>query len=111
MGSAFRSADLAVARAGASMLGESPAFGLPSILVPYPHAWRYQKVNADYLVERGAAVRLDDAQLATQLAPTVMALMEDRARLSAMSDAAQALDEPTAARNLAQLVGELAKRR
>lgn len=111
MGAAFRSADLAVARAGASMLGESPAFGLPSILAPYPHAWRYQKVNADYLAERGAALRLDDAQLATQLAPTVMALLEDKARLSAMSDAARALDEPGAARNLAQLLGELAKRR
>lgn len=111
MGAAFRSADLAVARAGASMLGESPAFGLPSILVPYPHAWRYQKVNADYLAERGAAVRLDDARLATQLVPTVVALLEDETRLSAMRDAARALDKPGAARNLAQLIVELAKRR
>lgn len=111
MGAAFRSADLVVARAGASMLGEAPAFGAPSILVPYPHAWRYQKVNADYLVERGAAVRINDDDLGAQLLPTVTTLMEDRARLSTMSAAARELDQPQAATNLAQLLGELAERR
>jgi UDP-N-acetylglucosamine:LPS N-acetylglucosamine transferase len=53
MGAAFRAADLVVARAGASMLGEAPAFGLPSVLVPLTFAWRYQKVNADFLADQG----------------------------------------------------------
>ena len=110
MGVAMRSADLVVARAGAGMLGEAPAFGLPSVLVPYPHAWRYQKVNADYLVERGAAVRLDDERLSQDLLPTVLSLLDDGARLQSMSEAARALDVPDADGNLARLLMDLGQK-
>lgn len=110
MGPAFRAADLVAARAGASMLGESPAFGLPSVLVPYPHAWRYQKVNADYLAAHGAAVRLDDERLQEEFLQTITGLLDDEARLHAMGTAAKAMDRPRAAFNLAQLLRELSER-
>jgi UDP-N-acetylglucosamine--N-acetylmuramyl-(pentapeptide) pyrophosphoryl-undecaprenol N-acetylglucosamine transferase len=104
MGAAFRAADLVVARAGASMLGECPAFALPSILVPLTFAWRYQKVNADYLTERGAAVQLTDETLPQALLPTVRALLFDPDRLADMAAAAAALDRPDAAADLARLI-------
>ena len=104
MGTAFRAADLALARAGASMLGECPAFGLPSILVPLTFAWRYQKVNADYLTERGAAVQLVDETLGQTLLPTVQELLFDHERLGRMGAAAAALDKPDAAADLARLI-------
>jgi undecaprenyldiphospho-muramoylpentapeptide beta-N-acetylglucosaminyltransferase len=107
MGHALRAADLAVSRAGAATLGEFPACGLPAVLVPYPHAWRYQKVNADYLAAAGAAVRLDDQDLATQLLPTIRRLMGDRATLERMQAAAHALDRPGAARQVADLLSSL----
>jgi UDP-N-acetylglucosamine--N-acetylmuramyl-(pentapeptide) pyrophosphoryl-undecaprenol N-acetylglucosamine transferase len=81
-----------------------PHFGLPAVLVPYPYAWRYQKVNADWLVERGAAVRVEDEALGDQLLPTVRALLSDPARLAAMSAAARMLDWPGAAERIAAAV-------
>ena len=86
------------------MLGESPAFGLPAVLVPYPHAWRYQDVNASYLTERGAATCLADNRLGEALLPTVLALLRDETKLARMRAAALALDIPDAATNLAQLI-------
>jgi len=84
MAEAMGAADLAVCRSGASSLGELPFLGLPAVLVPYPYAWRYQKVNAQYLVDRGAAVILEDGKLGAELAPLVKQLISDGARLSSM---------------------------
>lgn len=91
MGLALAAADLVVSRAGASTLGEFPHFGLPAILVPYPFAWRYQKVNADWLASRGAALTLADERMAADLLPTIRALLGDPARLAAMRSASKSL--------------------
>jgi UDP-N-acetylglucosamine--N-acetylmuramyl-(pentapeptide) pyrophosphoryl-undecaprenol N-acetylglucosamine transferase len=104
MGMAYRSADLVLARAGASMLGECPAFGLPAILVPYPYAWRYQKVNADYLELRGAAISVRDEDLIEELVETVLGLLFDEKLHDEISTAAGKLDVPDSATRLAQLL-------
>lgn len=104
MGKAFAAADLVVCRAGASILGELPFFGLPAVLVPYPHAWEYQRVNADWLAERGAAVRLQEERLSEELLPTLQQLLGERETRAAMAEHMQALARPDAA---AQLAGEL----
>jgi UDP-N-acetylglucosamine--N-acetylmuramyl-(pentapeptide) pyrophosphoryl-undecaprenol N-acetylglucosamine transferase len=108
MGQALAAADLVVSRAGASALGEYPLFGLPAVLVPYPHAWRYQQVNADTLVRRGAALRLNDEDLPARLAAEVRGLLSDPARLAAMRAAAQAAATPEAAAHIARLLMQLA---
>lgn len=111
MGAALAAADLALSRAGASTLGEYPLFGLPSILVPYPYAWRYQKVNADYLARSGAAVLLEDGQLAADLLPAVQGLLQDPARLEAMQAAVKRLSRPQAAAEIGRLLLDLAAKR
>jgi len=109
MGAALACADLVISRAGASILGEYPLFGLPAILVPYPYAWRYQKVNAMYLVEQGAAVMIENERLADQLVPTILALMESPERRETMRKAMRALHHPDAAQRIAELVRALAQ--
>jgi UDP-N-acetylglucosamine--N-acetylmuramyl-(pentapeptide) pyrophosphoryl-undecaprenol N-acetylglucosamine transferase len=109
MGSALAAADLALCRAGASTLGELPLFGLPAVLVPYPYAWRYQRVNADWLAEREGAVRLDDERLVEELLPTLRCLLDDPARLSDMREHMRALARPEAATRLAAELLALAR--
>ncbi len=108
MALALASADLVVCRGGASVLGEQPLFGLPSVIVPYPYAWRYQKVNADYLVERGAAVLLRDEDMKDQLLPTLRSLLADPQRLAGMRARAAELARPEGAQNIARELLRLA---
>ena len=108
MGAALAAADLVLSRGGASCLGEYPLFGLPAILVPYPHAWRYQKVNADYLTRRGAAITLDDHRLNDDLLVTLSVLMENPNKLKAMRAAMFELSHPRAAEKIASALINLA---
>lgn len=108
MGQVLAAADLAICRAGASVLGELPYFGLPAVLVPYPHAWRYQRVNAEWLASRGAAVVLEDENLDRTLLSTARSLLKDPERLAQMRACAQALARPDAARHLARELQALA---
>ena len=108
MGAALAAADLVISRAGASALGEYPLFGLPAVLVPYPHAWRYQKVNSDYLTRRGAAVILQDQRLSDELLATLNVLLDNPNKMKAMRAAMFELSHPRAAEKIASALIELA---
>lgn len=108
MGAAFAAADLALARAGASTLGELPAFGLPAILVPLPFETNMvQHSNAAYLEAQGGAVVLEDDKMSKQLGQTVFDLMADEARRERMAAAMRRLAAPDASKRIAGMLREM----
>lgn len=104
---ALLAADLVVSRAGASILGEFPAAGLPAVLVPYPYAGAHQALNARYLAKRRAAIVIDDADLSQKLKDTVINVITNKNKLQAMSQACRNLAKPEAAVRLAQEILEV----
>jgi UDP-N-acetylglucosamine--N-acetylmuramyl-(pentapeptide) pyrophosphoryl-undecaprenol N-acetylglucosamine transferase len=100
---ALAAADVAVARAGGSVL-ELAAAGLPAILVPYPHATGdHQTTNARFMAAAGAAVVVADGGLdGPRLAREVGALLAAPERLGAMARAARAAARPDAAERIAR---------
>ncbi len=109
MAAALVAADLVVARAGAATLGEFPAVGLPSVLVPYPYSGRHQQANAEYLARSGAARIVADEDLGSQLWPVVHDLLDDPSALDEMARAARTLARPRAASRLVEELQALAR--
>src|SRR5690606_38602833 len=105
---ALLAADLVVARAGASELGEVPAARLPALLVPYPYSGAHQRANANYLAEQGAAAVLADEPREAELVPVVRALLADEPQLESMRRQMGALARPDAAEQIFALLRSLA---
>jgi len=99
---ALAAADLVVARAGGGVQ-ELLVAGLPSVLVPYPHATAdHQTKNARWAETAGAAVVVPDAELdGPRLAREVAALLGAPQRMGAMANAARAVAKPDAADRVA----------
>jgi UDP-N-acetylglucosamine--N-acetylmuramyl-(pentapeptide) pyrophosphoryl-undecaprenol N-acetylglucosamine transferase len=108
---ALAAADLVVARAGGSVF-EIAAYGLPAILVPYPHAsGDHQSANGQWMADGGAAVAIPDGELsAARLRGEVGELLGDRSRMAAMAKASRSLARPDAARDVARELLEAAGR-
>ena len=102
----YSCADLVISRAGASSLSELSLFGLPSLLIPYPHATDdHQRVNAEISVRAGASVMAAEKEIVPEVfAATISNLLQDPARRAGMSDAAKRLTPGSAAANVADVM-------
>jgi UDP-N-acetylglucosamine--N-acetylmuramyl-(pentapeptide) pyrophosphoryl-undecaprenol N-acetylglucosamine transferase len=111
MAAVYPHLDLIVCRAGAMTLAEVTAWGLPSILVPYPHATDdHQTFNARDLEAKGAAIVLPEGDLtARRLANLIGGLLADPPRRARMAAAARSAARPDAARVVADRVLALAE--
>jgi UDP-N-acetylglucosamine--N-acetylmuramyl-(pentapeptide) pyrophosphoryl-undecaprenol N-acetylglucosamine transferase len=103
--------DLVVGRAGSSTVAEVTALGIPSVIVPYPHAAGHQGANAEVLAAAGAARIVADEDFdADALVAATDILFDEPARV-AMAAAARGFGRPGAADAIAALVLALAERR
>jgi len=113
MSRAYAEADLVVCRAGATTLAELTVCKKPSILIPFPAAAdNHQVRNALSLSIAGAATMIEERDLTGELlAQEIRAILADPARRERMSRAAGRLGSPAAAREIADVFGQLAERR
>ncbi len=82
---AYAAADVAVCRGGATTVAELIYFGLPALIVPYPHAAaNHQVENARALVECGAAVMVQESETDEKFARELLSLTDDPSRLGSM---------------------------
>jgi UDP-N-acetylglucosamine--N-acetylmuramyl-(pentapeptide) pyrophosphoryl-undecaprenol N-acetylglucosamine transferase len=104
-------ADLVIGRAGSSTLAEVAAFGLPMVVVPYPHAAGHQRRNAEEMVGAGAARLIEDGDFDAEALLAAAAILDRPDERAAMAAAALALARPGAADAVAELVLAVAERR
>jgi UDP-N-acetylglucosamine--N-acetylmuramyl-(pentapeptide) pyrophosphoryl-undecaprenol N-acetylglucosamine transferase len=99
---ALAACDLVLARSGGSIF-EIAAAARPAILVPYPYAAAdHQRANAEWMAGGGAAVVIDDAELAAEpLRVLASELLADSDRLQVMAAASARLARPDAAERVA----------
>ena len=103
---AYALADVAVSRSGASSLTELSAFGIPSILVPYPTAADdHQRRNADVFTQAGAAIAIEEAELTgSRLAEEILALLANADRCASLSGHMRALAPQDAAARICDVI-------
>lgn len=98
-------ATIALSRAGAGVLSELAANGIPSIVVPLrglaqDHQWH----NARFFVEQHACLQLEQEDLQTQLVPQVYGLLHNSSLHTELKRNLETLHHPDAARHIAEIV-------
>ena len=87
----YAASDLVVSRAGASTVAELATVGRASVLIPWKQsADNHQQFNAQWLVDSGGAMVVDeDAVSQQQICNAVIALIDNQEKLLAMSQCAR----------------------
>jgi len=111
MASSYQRADLVISRAGASTVSELAVCGKTAILIPYPHAaHRHQWINAQKLVDRGAAMMIRDESLnGSVLSRTILHLYHHPEERKRMEESIRKVGRPKAAEEIVDHCYELVK--
>jgi len=109
--SAYSVADLILCRSGISTIMELAAFGLASVLVPYPAAAEnHQEKNAQALVDKNASEMIIDSELNEKLESAVSRLIYDEKSLELMRKNIKQFEDKNAASKIVQLLLNVARK-
>ncbi len=110
MKAVYEWADVVICRAGAMTISELAVMGLPSILVPLPHAIDdHQAKNAKFLSDEEAAFLMPQSELsAATLAAKLGELLADAEKIKNMGSKALSLAKPEATQEVANICLEVA---
>jgi UDP-N-acetylglucosamine--N-acetylmuramyl-(pentapeptide) pyrophosphoryl-undecaprenol N-acetylglucosamine transferase len=104
----YRTASLAIARAGATTLAELACAGVPAVLIPYAGAIHdHQTRNAELFHRAGAALHVPQGEIeatARLVLGTIQPLLLDPEQLESRRRAMQALAWPDAAARVADVI-------
>ncbi|NUO18394.1 undecaprenyldiphospho-muramoylpentapeptide beta-N-acetylglucosaminyltransferase [bacterium] len=102
----LKAARIVVCRSGAMTLSEISTFGVPAVLIPFPHSANdHQSLNAQYFVDHEAALVIRDDKLdADSLSSAVTKILADRVLYEKMSSSMRLLSKPDAAKLIATTV-------
>lgn len=110
MSNLYAASEIIIGRGGAVSVAEFAVAAKPVICLPYPyHKDKHQYLNAEQLINNGAAVIVDDlpddkSKTAKDLLSVLNDLMANEEKRNAMKQAAINVSKPEAARNIATQV-------
>jgi len=107
---AYAAADVIVSRAGAIAISELCCVGKPIILVPSPNvSENHQYKNAQSLVNKNAALLVEDTLATCKLVNTLMELVKDKSLKGVLSSNIRKLAVKDAADRIAEIALDLIK--
>ncbi|MDA0986115.1 MAG: undecaprenyldiphospho-muramoylpentapeptide beta-N-acetylglucosaminyltransferase [Bacteroidetes bacterium] len=102
---AYAASDIVVCRAGATTISELTLLGKPAILIPYPFAaGNHQFYNAKTLVDKNAAVMIEEKNLDEKLFNTITELLDSENKLKSISTECKKLGKPNVSSIIAKQI-------
>ncbi len=108
---AYTAADLVICRAGALTISELSFLGKAAILVPSPNvAEDHQTKNAEFLVNRKAAIMIRDTEAENSLMKSALQIIHDKGKLKDLGTEALKLAKPRASADIVNEIMRLIKK-
>ena len=104
----YEECDIVISRAGALTISELCIVGKPSILVPSPNvSENHQFYNAKYLLDRKAAIMIEEEKINDELLLYLQKLLESKEIRNQLSNTIRKLARPNAVKEIVSLINKI----